>query len=307
MNPRYSVVIPVYNSASMLAELHQRLKQVFAQMGSTYEVIFVDDSSDDNSWKVLKGLKQENHDTVKIIQLSRNYGQHNATQCGFKHCTGDVVITIDDDLQHRPEDIPLLAERLDTTGADVVYAVARNMNAPVYRKAGSGTWKFFTRNLKQGYGDGSSYRMIRRDIVEKVASHQQHFIFIDQLLYWYTAHTEFVKVEYLPRRDGRSNYSPVKLFFLTSNLLIFYTTLPLKWMTYSGIALSLGSFVLAIYFIVRKVFFKVAVPGFTAEIVTLLFATSVMLLCFGIIGEYLARIYSLLNQKPTFSIRERQL
>lgn len=303
----YSVVIPVYNSAPMLQELLRRLQQVFSRMSSTFEVIFIDDASTDNSWQMLVSLKEADPRSVKIIQLARNYGQHNATLCGLRFCMGRYVITMDDDLQHRPEDIPLLAEKLHSSRADVVYGVARSNVAPVYRKAGSGAWKFFTRNLKQGYGDGSSFRLIKIDVASKVAQHTQYFVFIDQLLYWYTQHTEFVKIEHMPRTQGRSGYSPLKLFSLTSDLLIFYTTLPLKWMTCSGILLSLASVLLAVYFIVRKVFFQVSVEGFTALIVTLLFASSVMLICFGIIGEYLGRIYSLLNDKPTYSIRESRL
>lgn len=290
----------------MLPELMQRLQQVFERIGSTFEAVFVDDASADNSWQVLASLKEQHHN-IKIIQLARNYGQHNATLCGFRFCTGRYVITMDDDLQHRPEDIPLLLEKMQTTNADVVYAVARNNPAPVYRKAGSGTWKFFTRNLKQGYGDGSSFRLIKMEVAGKVAQHTQHFVFIDQLLYWYTQHTQFVKVEYMPRAQGNSGYSPLKLFSLTSELLIFYTTLPLKLMTYSGILLSLASLLLAAYFIVRKIFFHVSVEGFTALIVTLLFAVSIILICFGIVGEYLGRIYSILNDKPTYSIRESHL
>lgn len=302
----YSVVIPVYNSAQTLPELLGRIIASI-QTGNNLDIVLVDDASEDNSWEVLKGLKTKYPGIVKIIQLARNYGQHNATLCGFKYCSGKYIITMDDDLQHRPEDIPQLADRMRTSGADVVYGVSRNSSAPAYRKAGSGTWKYFTRNLKQGYGDGSSFRIIKREVTDKVIAHAQHFVFIDQLLYWYTQHTEFVKLDYDKRRVGRSNYSSARLFFLTSNLLIFYTSLPLRWMTWSGILLSFGTFMMGIYFIVRKLFFNVHVEGFTALIVTILFVSSIMLLCFGIIGEYLARIYLLLNEKPTYSIRESQL
>jgi polyisoprenyl-phosphate glycosyltransferase len=303
----YSVVIPVHNSAPMLHELLQRIEKVFMSMNKSFETILIDDASTDNSWQVLQSLKEANPKTAKIIQLSRNYGQHSATLCGIRFCTGRYVITMDDDLQHRPEDIPLLIEKMQSANADVVYGTAQSNSSAAYRRTGSSAWKFFARSLKLGYGDGSSFRLIKMDVASKIAQHTQHFVFIDQLLYWYTQHTALVKVEHLPRSQGRSGYSPARLFFLTSNLLIFYTTLPLKLMTYSGILLSIASLLLALYFIIKKVFMQVNVEGFTALMVTILFATSIMLICFGIIGEYLGRIYSLLSDKPTYSIRESRL
>lgn len=302
---KYSVVIPVYNSQNSLNELFQRLKKTFESFESetTYEVIFVDDFSKDESWGVLKSLKKEHPEHLKIIRLAKNYGQHNAIFCGFRNSTGERIITIDDDLQQAPEDIVLLVNRMDDTDADLVYGVGGNKHS-VSRKIGSDLYKKGSKYIDKKYGEGSSYRLLTSSLLKKVIAHKQHFIFIEELLFWYTEWIEVVKVQHHPRKSGKSGYSPLKIFRLVVKSSVNYSNWPLKFMIYGGGFLSLLFFLIGLYFIYKKIFIGVLVPGFTALIVAIFFSTSILLLCFGIVGKYLFNIYDILNDKPTYSIKE---
>ncbi len=302
-----SVVIPVFNSEQSLNELAQRLTDVLTGEGLLYELIFVEDYSSDGSWKVLKQVKEQ-HQKVKLIRLAKNYGQHNATLCGFRHAKGNLILTIDDDLQHQPEDIPQLLEKMRGEDVDIVYAISKDYtHKKGYRKAGSKIWKFGTKNFDEALGEGSSFRLIQREVVEKVCEHRQHFIFIDEMLHWYTEHIAIIKVKFLPRAKGQSGYSGIKLFLMGINLAVFYSSVPLKIMTYGGLLMSLVTFAVGVYFIAKKMIWGTPVQGYTSLIVAIMFSTSLMLICFGVIGQYLGKIYTVLNNKPTYSIKEKHL
>ena len=211
----YSVVVPVYNSAPSLQELFRRTKAVFADLGKSFEMIFVDDCSRDQSWRVLTELRAQHPSEVVAVRLARNFGQHNATLCGFHHVRGSFVITIDDDLQLAPEDIPKLIEEQQRSGADLVYGyfgkkqhgIVQNLGSYAIRKAFEITFG--------AKGKGSSFRLISASLVEKVRSHRQSFVYIDGLLFWYTQYVSRTLVSHAPRREGTSGYTPVSYTHLT--------------------------------------------------------------------------------------------
>jgi glycosyltransferase involved in cell wall biosynthesis len=302
----YSVVVPVYNSAKSLTELVQRILRVFKELNESVEVILVDDNSQDESWEVLCKLKPEYQEQIKIVRFSKNFGQHNATLCGFRYSRGRLILTLDDDLQHQPEDMVALINVMKTTDADLVYGVSKHKQSN-YRNWASRLWKFGTKRFDEALGQGSSFRLTKAEIVEKVSAHRQHFVFIDEMIYWYTEYVTTVEVDFQPRPKGKSGYSPIKMFLLAVNLVVFYSTVPLKIMTYGGIVLSFFTFILGLFFIAKKVLYGVPVAGFTALMVTILFSTSIMLICFGIIGQYLGKMFSTLNNKPTYSIKEKEV
>lgn len=304
----YSVIIPVYNSEESLKELCERLIAVFnaTEKNSGYELIFVDDFSKDSSWQVLTELKENYPDTVKIIRLSKNYGQHNATFCAFSFINSDYVITIDDDLQHAPEDIPTLIDKIESEALDLVYGIDKNTNHSL-KNAGSQLWKKGSKAVEGALGEGSSFRILSSDLVEKIRNHKQHFIFLDELFYWYTNYIGFALVEKHPRKHGETGYSFRNTFNFITSITLLYGTWPLKLMTYGGALFSFLSFIVGLFFIFKKIILGIDVEGFTAIIVAISFSTSLILLCFGIIGKYLNNIYIVLNNKPTFSIRERRL
>lgn len=298
----YSVVVPVFNSSPSLKELFNRLCAVLSGTGKSFEIIFVDDGSQDESWEVLCGIKAAHPESVRAIRLSKNFGQHNATFCGFNFMNGNWLITIDDDLQNPPEEIHRLLSARDEADADLVYGIYEKKQHSYVRNLGSKYVKKTSRILGRP-GEGSAFRLISRDIVQKVLMHHQNFVFIDELLHWYTDNICFVKVLHEKRKIRRSGYSNRKLWSMVSNLVIYYTTVPLKLMTYGGFISSAVFMVLSAIFVIKKIFFNVPL-GYTSLIVAILFSTSLILFCMGIIGEYLSRIYLVQNKKPPYSIKK---
>lgn len=297
----FSIVIPVFNSAPTLKELCLRISTSLG--GYSHEIIFVDDGSADDSWNVLREINSATERT-KIIRLSKNFGQHNALTCGFTHAQGDFVITMDDDLQHPPEEIVKLIRKQMETDADIVYGIPKNRKHGKVRIAGS----FFIRRsskLIKGNAEGSSFRIIRKKIVEQIASHQHNsMIFIDEILGWYTSNVAVTEVEHHARKQGKSGYSTLSLIRLYFDIVVNHSAIPLKLMTWIGFIASLLSLVLGCIFIIRKFILDVPI-GFTALIVAILFSSSILMMCMGIIGQYLYKLFLLQNRKPNYSIREQ--
>ncbi|MDT8393781.1 MAG: glycosyltransferase family 2 protein [Bacteroidales bacterium] len=302
--PRYSVVVPVYNSEETLEELFDRSKLVFEKLGAAFEFVFVEDCGTDHSWDVLKSLKKKHPDQITAIKLHRNYGQHNATICGFSFARGEVIITIDDDLQHPPEEMHKLISRFEETDADIVYGVFRKKQHSRLRNISSKSVKSTSRLLLKGTGKGSSFRLIKKEMIGKLLDHTIHFVFIDQLLLWHTNDFEFVEVDHHKRRIKKSGYTAKKLFMLATDLTYFYTNIPLKLMVYGGLIMSLVFFLLGLRFILQKWLFNVTVPGYTSTIVTILFSTGIIVFSLGIIGGYLSRIYMVQTNKPPFTVKK---
>ncbi|MBN2680966.1 MAG: glycosyltransferase family 2 protein [Bacteroidales bacterium] len=304
MKSLYSVIIPVYNSASTLKELNTRIISSFEKENTSFEIVYVEDGGNDNSWQIIKSLKNEFPDLVRGFRLSKNFGQHNATFCGMKFAKGDYIITIDDDLQLLPEEIPMLINRQIETGADLVYGIFSKNQHSFYRRVGSSYMKRAGKIVSNTPGKGSSFRLITKDLTNKILNHHQNFVYIDELLLWYTDFIEFVQVTHQKRKNSKSGYSPVKLFKLAFNITIYYTTVPLKLMVAGGLIISFISFLLGLWFIYKKIYHNVPL-GYTSMIVAILFSTSIILVSLGIIGEYLSRIYMVQNKKPPYTIREK--
>lgn len=302
--PKYSIVVPVFNSDQSLQELFQEILEVFTKMGQTFEAIFVDDGSDDRSWQVLEELKTIYPERITAIRLAKNFGQHNATFCGLSHARGSQIITIDDDLQVPPAEIIKLTDAWELTKHDLIYGYFKSKKHSNIRNAGSLTVKKTSRFFHGTRGEGSSFRLISRDLVDKILSYSTYFVFIDEILNWYTDEVSFVEVMHLPRKYKTSNYSLGKLVKLTGNSLIFYSTIPLKLMVYGGFSIAFVFFIFGMYYLYRKIFLDVPVPGYTSLITAILFSTGIILLSLGIIGEYISRIYSIQNKKPLFSIKK---
>jgi undecaprenyl-phosphate 4-deoxy-4-formamido-L-arabinose transferase len=249
-------------------------------------------------------LEAANPDLVTAVKLHRNYGQHNATICGFGFARGEIILTIDDDLQHPPEEIPKLIEKYEENGADIVYVIFRKKQHSKVRNMGSRSAKATSKILLEGTGKGSSFRLIKKEIVEKLLEHIVHFVFIDQLLLWHTNDLDFVEVEHHKRKVKKSGYSTRKLYNLVKDLTYFYTNIPLRLMVWGGLLMSLVFFLLGLRFILQKWLFDVTVPGYTSTIVVILFSTGIIVFSLGVIGGYLSRIYMVQNKKPPFTIKK---
>ncbi|MFH1297318.1 MAG: glycosyltransferase family 2 protein [Bacteroidota bacterium] len=301
--PKYSVAVPVYNSQESLEELFTGIQALFTQRKDSFEVIFVEDRSRDGSWEVLKRLKAAHSDTITAIRLSKNFGQHNATLCGLGFAKGEFVITIDDDLQTPPAEISRLINALDPVPADLVYGISRKKYHSRAHSLGSTSLKKASRMLHGSPGEGSSFRLITRELVDKIRQHHQHFIYLDEVLHWYTDDISFVEVIHLPRKYKRSGYTWRKWLSMMANILMYYTMIPLKLLVYGGFFFSVVTFVYGVYHILRKWLFDVPL-GYTSLIVAILFSTSIILFSLGVIGEYLRRMYEIQNRKPPYSIQK---
>jgi glycosyltransferase involved in cell wall biosynthesis len=300
---KVSVVVPVYNGAETITELFERIRKVFTNFSTPFQVVFVEDCGKDNSWEVLCLLKAKYPAEITAIKLNRNFGQHNATMCGLEHADGDLMVTIDDDLQIFPEDIPLLVKRHLETGAELVYGSYGEKNHNSFRNLGS-LWVNKTLNIAFGTkGSITSFRLITRNLRNNIIQHRQSFVFLDGLFNWHTSHIEKVLVRHGSRMAGSSGYTIWKLISLSSNMLFNFTTIPLKSLIYLGLIISLLSFLSGFYFILRKIIFDVPV-GFTSIIVSIFFMGGLTLLVLGVIGEYIGRLYTLQNSKPQHSVKE---
>jgi glycosyltransferase involved in cell wall biosynthesis len=269
-----------------------------------FEMIFVEDGGKDNSWNVLKEIKQKDPGRVTIIQLSRNFGQHNATFCGFAHAKGDWILTMDDDLQHPPEEIPRLIQKQLDTDADLIYGISTEKKHSLIRRTYSQSFRSASKRIFKGPGKGSSFRMLSRQLVENVLNHHQYFMFIDEVFLWYTAFINFTPVKHDSRKHRKSGYTSWNLFKIIGNILLFYTGVPLKLMVFIGLLVSGFSFLIGIFYIIKKIFFNVSVEGYTSLIVAIMFSTGIILLSLGVIGEYLSRIYLVQNRKPPYNIKK---
>jgi glycosyltransferase involved in cell wall biosynthesis len=300
---KISVVIPVYNASTVLYELQQKIDAVFKELNIPYQIVLVDDGSKDDSWKVIKDIKSKFQNNITAIRLAKNFGQHNAISCGFHYCTGDYIITMDDDLQHPAEEIPKLIKCASETGADVVYGISEDYKRPVVRNAFSRLFKVTTRLSSTSTSEGSSFRLLRKSLVKKLITHNQQFVFIDELASWYTSNIEFVHVIHNSSAIKESRYTGSKLMRLYWNLVFGYNGTLLKIITYLGISSSFISFLVGMFFMIKKIFFNVRV-GFTGIVVSITFTAGVILLSIGIIGEYMRRMYNILNAQPQHSIGE---
>ena len=224
--------------------------------------------------------------------------------CGFNHTKGKYIVTIDDDLQIPPEEIPKLIEAQRSTCADIVYGIYAKKKHDRFRNVGSFLVQKIFKKIFNSGNNITSFRLITGQIVERLKTHKENFVYIDGLLHWYTDEFAFVEVNHRARAHGRSGYTFFKLLNLANNLLFNFTTLPLRWTIYTGFSFAVLSICLAFFFILRKMFYDVPI-GFTSIIVTLFFIASLILLVIGVVGEYVSRLYSLQNDKPQYSIRHK--
>jgi glycosyltransferase involved in cell wall biosynthesis len=298
-----SIVIPVYNSAQTLGSLLERLAQVMPSITPDFEVILVNDGSQDNSWSMISSLSQC-YPWLRGINLMRNYGQHNATLCGVRLANFEVVITMDDDLQHPPEEIPLLLEKL-SEGFDVVYGVPQKRPHSWWRNWFSVITK---RVLARVMGiktirDIGAFRAFRTRLREAFADYRNPNVILDVLLSWGTARFAAVTVTEKPRELGNSNYNFARLFKVTMVVVTGFSTVPLRFASLLGFGFTLFGIAIFLYVLVATLL-QGSIPGFPflASIIALFSGTQLFAL--GIIGEYLARIFDRSMDRPAYMIGE---
>jgi glycosyltransferase involved in cell wall biosynthesis len=303
--PGISVVVPVYNSESSLEPLVSRIEAVLSRLGTAFEVILVNDGSRDRSWGVLETLRTK-HAFVRPIDLMRNYGQHNALLCGIRHARFATVVTLDDDLQNPPEEIPSLLSRL-AEGFDVVYGTPQNETHGFLRDMASVVTKLA---LQTAMGSEtarkvSAFRALRTDVRDAFRRFEGPYVSIDVLLTWATSRFTAVGVRQDQRVLGVSNYSVRKLITHAFNMMTGFSTLPLRIGSLLGFGFVLFGFGILVYVVSRYLLFGSTVAGFPFLASTVAIFSGVQLFVLGLIGEYLARMHFRIMDKPSYTVRHQ--
>jgi len=303
LRPGLSIVIPVYNSAPILPELVTRLEPVLEALDLPHELILINDCSPDSSWDVVQSLAAD-RPWVRGVDLMRNYGQHNALLAGVRLAHYEIIVTMDDDLQHPPEEIPRLLAVLDQ-GYDVVYGPPQEEQHGLWRDLASQTTKLA---LKMAMGVDvarhvSAFRAFRTQVREAFATYGGPYVSIDVLLSWGTARFGVAPVRHDARAVGKSNYTFRKLARHAINMITGFSTVPLRIASYMGFAFTLFGMAVLAFVLIRFLIGGAVVQGFAFTASTIAIFSGAQLFALGIIGEYFARMYLRVMDRPTYTIR----
>jgi len=304
MTQSLSIVIPVYRSAAILPELYDQLVGSLEKLGEPFEIILVEDCGGDISWDVIKDLA--NHDSrVRGIRLSRNYGQHNALLCGIRAAQHEVIVTMDDDLQHPPDQIPLLLTALHDA-CDVVYGVPSTEQHGLLRDIASQLTKFALQSAMgtENARNVSAFRAFRTSIRDAFEGYRSPAVSIDVLLSWGTRRFCAVKVRHERRRSGVSNYTLGKLTTHAFNLITGFSTAPLRLVSIIGFVFTLFGLAVLLWVLGTYLLYGSPVQGFVFLATVITTFAGVQLFAIGIFGEYLARIFNRTMDKPPYVMRE---
>jgi|WetSurSiteA1Bulk_404760.scaffolds.fasta_scaffold41489_2 glycosyltransferase involved in cell wall biosynthesis len=299
-----SVVIPVYNGGFTLPELVHRLRLSLDKAVPTYEIILVNDGSHDDSWEQILSLARQ-FDCIRGIDLMRNYGQHNALLAGIRQARHEVIVTLDDDLQNPPEEIPKLLDRLGEE-FDIVYGTPAEEKHSALRNVASRITKLALQTTMgaETASKVSAFRAFRTRVRDGFADFGGPFVCLDVLLTWSTARFTSVEVRHQSREAGKSNYTVGKLMMHAINMITGFSSLPLRLASIIGFAAVLFGLVVIAYVLGRVMLFGSSVPGFPflASIITIFAGTQLFAL--GVIGEYLARVHFRAMKRPSYVIRQ---
>jgi glycosyltransferase involved in cell wall biosynthesis len=298
-----SIVIPVFNSAAILPELIHQLTAILPATTDDFEIILVNDGSRDESWSVIRRLANE-YSQVRGFTMMRNYGQHNALLCGIRAATKSIIVTMDDDLQHPPEEIPRLLTLLNE-GYDVVYGTPQKDEHGLLRTLASQMTKIA---LQRSMGAEtarkiSAFRVFPTHLRNAFADYRSPFVSIDVLLTWGATRFTALPVRHDPRKSGTSNYSFMKLLTHAFNMLTGFSVLPLQLASFLGFACAMFGLLVLIYVIGRYVVLGFSVPGFPFLASIIAIFSGAQLLALGIIGEYLARMHFRMMERPTYVLQ----
>ena len=298
-----SIVIPVYNSSYILPELILRIEKSLKPEKSALEVILVNDFSKDKSWETICRMSLS-YDWVRGIDLMRNYGQHNALLCGIRHAEKDIIVTMDDDLQHPPEEIPKLLRKLEE-GYDVVYGTPQKEQHGLWRNLSSQITKLALQSAMgiETARKVSAFRAFRKELREAFNDYRGPFVIIDVLLTWGTTRFASISVRHEPRRMGASNYTFRKLIIHALNMMTGFSTFPLQVASLIGFSFTIFGLVVLIYVILNYLIYGGSVPGFAFLASMISIFSGAQMFALGIIGEYLARMHFRMMERPVYMVR----
>ena len=303
--PNLSIVIPVYNSEGSLESLIARLGQVLPDLADSFEVILVNDSSQDRSWEVISRFCTQ-ISWLQGINLMRNFGQHNTLLCGIRAARYDIIVTMDDDLQHPPEEIAKLLAELDK-GFDVVYGTPSSEQHGLLRDVASQVTKLALRGamgveIARNVGP---FRAFRTNLREAFDDYKNTYVSIDVLLTWGTTRFAAIPVRHDRRLYGESQYTFRKLILHALNMITGFSVLPLQIASVFGFVFALFGLLVLVYVVARFLIQGTVVAGFPFLASIIAIFSGVQLFSLGIIGEYLARMHYRLMGKPSYIVRNK--
>lgn len=303
---KLSIIIPVYNSSSIILKLVKNIKEEILKIQkiSSYQIILVNDCSGDNSWNEISKICN-NEKFVIGINLMKNYGQHNAIMAGINISDGDCVILMDDDFQHSPKEIYKLIDKIEE-GYDVCYTNYINNKYNLLKvlssKLNNKISNFLISKPKNIYL--SSFKCFTKKISNEIKKYDGPFAYIDGLIFDITKNVSSVNVDHLDRMDGNTNYNIFKLISLWLRVLTNFSIVPLRISTITGFFMTFISFCSIIFIIIIKLLNPTIAAGWASIISVLLFFSGLQFIVLGLIGEYIGRSYLNLNKKPQFVVRE---
>lgn len=305
MRPTYSVVIPVLNEEGNVEKLVERIVSVMERLMQPFEVLFVDDGSRDRTPELLRQVAARD-DRIRVIRFTRNYGQEAAVEALYLNARGKFLIQMDGDLQHPPEEIPKLIAKKDE-GFDVVYGVREERQDTFFRVAASNTMQWAMRSLMEIElpEDVSTFRLMSAHIARLVAALPERRKFFSALIVWSGARIGVVKVKHSARAAGETKYNFTKLLNHTFDLVVGFSSKPLRYIGVMGFIFAIAGFVLGTWTIVRKLIWGYGTMGWPSIFAAVVVLSGVQLMALSMIGEYIARIYVQAQSRPLYNIAER--
>jgi undecaprenyl-phosphate 4-deoxy-4-formamido-L-arabinose transferase len=301
--PAVSIVIPVYNEESNLEPLYMRLEPVLEDLGRPYEVLFIDDGSRDGSFEILRRL-QEKYEAIRVVQLNRNYGQHAAVFAGLDHARGEVIVTLDADLQNPPEEIPGLLDKI-AEGHDVVGGWRENRQDHAVRRLFSWIANKITSKVvgveMRDYG--CMLRAYRREVVEVLRGCSEVSSFIPALANTFAGSPTEIPVGHDRRTNGRSKYNPFRLIRLNFDLVTGFSLLPIQVVSLAGMGIALLGLGFGVFLMLRRLLMGPESEGVFTLFAVLFVFVGIQILALGLIGEYIGRIYMEVRRRPRYVIR----
>lgn len=302
-----SVVVPVYNNSATLKELSARLISVLHKCAPTYEILYVNDGSKDNSFSILQELTGA-LSQIKVINLSKNFGQHPAICAGFEHASGEFIVLMDADLQDRPEDIIKLIKKIRQRESDVIYTIKKSLDRKVTSRFTSAIYHYaFAKivNAKVPRNIGT-FRIFNRKFLLALLQYKEANVLYGPLMFFMGFKSDFIELEYNDRLYGKSSYTFNKRLQLAVNSLISYTDIPHKISALVGLLLLFGALVYGLIVLVQYLLFGATFPGGTTLVLLVLCLTlgSVMM-SLGIIGSYLFRVYQEVLGRPRYLVQDK--
>lgn len=300
-----SIVVPVYNGADSVPVLVEALSKLPVEDG--LEIVLVNDGSPDNSLEVCRSLCERNTVALTVVNLSRNFGEHNAVMAGYTHARGEYIINMDDDLQNPPEEVINLWQYAKTQQYDVVYTYYEQKQHDSWRNIGSR----FTNWCADWVIDKpkglylSSFRCVSAFLAKEIIEHSGPFPYVDGLIFQITKNVGTLAVKHLPRANGQSNYTLRRLVRLFLSMLLNFSVLPLRIGTITGVLLA-GVGLVGFLGILLEAFFTDTPRGWASMMAGVLTLAGVQLMMLGVIGEYLGRLFLTINKKPQFVVRDVQ-